>query len=66
MHSKVLVTDGQSPDSGDTVLVGSINLSTKSLTEDRELAVLLDSRTAGPIVAAIESTFEKDFAATAA
>lgn len=65
MHSKVLVTDGQSPDGGDTVLVGSINLSTKSLTEDRELAVLLDSRTAGPIVAAIESTFEKDFAATA-
>jgi len=67
MHAKILVTDGNSGgDTGDRVLIGSMNLSALSLTENRELALTLDSHTAGPIVAAIESTFDKDFAATAA
>lgn len=66
MHAKILVTDGDSIDgSGDSVLIGSMNLSTTSLSKNRELALTLDSHNAGPIVAAIEHTFNKDFAATA-
>jgi phosphatidylserine/phosphatidylglycerophosphate/cardiolipin synthase-like enzyme len=63
MHEKALVTDG---DSGDELLIGSMNLSPTSLTRNRELAFALDPTTGGPIIAAVESTFDKDFASTSA
>jgi cardiolipin synthase A/B len=61
MHEKVLVT---SDGSGKTLLIGSINMSPMSLTNNRELALALDDTTARPIIDAVEATFGGDFAAT--
>lgn len=60
MHEKILLTD-------DTMLIiGSQNLSTTSLLENRELSVTLDTATAPGLVAAVESTFDADYAAASA
>ena len=65
MHEKVLLTDGRSPDSGDvSLLIGTMNLSPTSLTENRELALTLDQASGGPIIAAVQQTFDEDFAAS--
>jgi cardiolipin synthase A/B len=60
MHEKILLTD-------DTALIiGSQNLTTTSLLENRELSLSLDAAIAPDLVAAVGSTFDADFAAAAA
>jgi cardiolipin synthase len=55
MHEKILLTD-------DTKLViGSQNLSTTSLLENRELSLALDTSMASDVLAAVSTTFDADF-----
>lgn len=56
VHEKALVTDGFS------VLIGSHNLSTMSLTENRELSLRIDAGDAPNVVAAVRAQFDADFA----
>lgn len=56
MHEKILLADGKS------LLIGSHNLSTMSLTENRELSLHLDAAIAPTVIAAVSAAFEKDFA----
>jgi len=56
MHEKMLLTDA------DTLIIGSQNLSTASLLEDRELSLRLDRRDAGALIDAVQSTFDNDYA----
>ena len=59
MHEKILLTD-------DTMLViGSQNLSTTSLLENRELSLALDSQIAPDVIAAVADTFDADFTTAA-
>ncbi|MGV2581491.1 phospholipase D-like domain-containing protein [Mycobacterium avium] len=60
LHEKALVTDGFS------VLIGSHNLSTMSLTENRELSLHVDAGDAPNVVAAVRAQFDADFAAAPA
>lgn len=60
VHEKALVTDGFS------VLIGSHNLSTMSLTENRELSLQVDAGDAPNVVAAVRAQFDADFAAGSA
>lgn len=60
VHEKALVTDGVS------VLIGSQNLSTMSLTENRELSLQVDDTDAPNVVAAVRAQFDADFAAAPA
>jgi len=55
IHEKAILTDITSQ------LVGSHNLSPKSLRENRELSTQLDSRTAPDVVAAVHATFDHDY-----
>jgi cardiolipin synthase A/B len=55
MHEKMLLTDKS------TLIIGSQNLSTASLLEDRELSVHLDRGFAAPVVDAVAATFDSDF-----
>lgn len=57
MHEKMLLTDGSE------LIIGSQNLSTTSLLENRELSLALDSATAPELIAAVASTFDADYAA---
>jgi cardiolipin synthase A/B len=57
MHEKILLTDHT------TLIVGSQNLTTTSLLENRELSLALDTATAPDVIAAVESTFDTDYAA---
>jgi phosphatidylserine/phosphatidylglycerophosphate/cardiolipin synthase-like enzyme len=57
MHEKVLLTDNTE------LIIGSQNLSTTSLLENRELSLTLDTGIAPALIAAVESTFDADFAA---
>lgn len=57
MHEKVLLTDNT------TLIIGSQNLSTTSLLENRELSLTLDIVIAPDLIAAVESTFDADYAA---
>lgn len=54
MHEKIVLTD-------DSLIIGSQNLSTKSLTENRELSIRLGKTTAPNIVAAVQNQFATDF-----
>ncbi|MFL0286848.1 phospholipase D-like domain-containing protein [Mycobacterium sp. SMC-21] len=54
MHEKIVLTD-------DSLIIGSQNLSTKSLTENRELSIRLDKAAAPNIVAAVHNQFAADF-----
>lgn len=54
MHEKIVVTD-------DSVIIGSQNLSTKSLTENRELSIRLGKAAAPNIAAAVQKQFDEDF-----
>lgn len=54
MHEKIVVTD-------DSLIIGSQNLSTKSLTENRELSVRINKSAAPNIVAAVTNQFAEDF-----
>ena len=60
MHEKILLTDNTA------LIIGSQNLSTTSLLENRELSLALDSATAPDLIAAVESTFDADYAAASA
>jgi HKD family nuclease len=44
------------------LIIGSQNLSTTSLLENRELSLALDTAIAPDLIAAVESTFDADFA----
>ncbi|SBS76619.1 Phosphatidylserine/phosphatidylglycerophosphate / cardiolipin synthase-like protein [uncultured Mycobacterium sp.] len=54
MHEKILLTD-------DNLIIGSHNLSTTSLLENRELSLQLDTTTAPDIIAAVRATFDRDY-----
>lgn len=56
MHEKMLLTDGN------TLTIGSQNLSTTSLLKDRELSIRLTRNDAGAVVDAVRSTFDNDYA----
>lgn len=56
MHEKVVLADRKS------LLIGSHNLSTMSLTENRELSLHLDAAVAPNIIGAVSAEFAKDFA----
>jgi cardiolipin synthase A/B len=60
MHEKILLTDNAE------LIIGSQNLTTTSLLENCELSLALDTATAPDLIAAVESTFDTDYAATAA
>jgi cardiolipin synthase A/B len=57
MHEKILLTDNNA------VIIGSQNLATTSLLENRELSLALDSAIAPALIAAVGSTFDADYAA---
>lgn len=65
MHEKVIITDAQTPGRA-TMLIGSQNISTRSLTQNRELSIKLDSHTAPKIIAACEAQFTDDYNKTSA
>jgi HKD family nuclease len=46
-----------------TLIIGSQNLTTTSLLENRELSLSLDTAIAPGVVAAVDSTFDADYAA---
>lgn len=60
MHEKILLTDNTA------LIIGSQNLSTTSLVENRELSLALDTAIAPDLIAAVESTFDADYAAASA
>lgn len=60
MHEKILLTDNTN------LIIGSQNLSTTSLVENRELSLALDAGTAPGVVAAVAATFDADYAAAPA
>jgi cardiolipin synthase A/B len=55
MHEKIVLTDDN------TLIIGSHNLSTASLTENRELSLLLDTTTAPDVIATVRATFDSDY-----
>jgi cardiolipin synthase A/B len=59
IHQKMLLTDNTS------LIIGSQNLSTTSLVENRELSLALDTAIAPELIAAVETTFDADYAAAA-
>jgi cardiolipin synthase A/B len=60
IHEKMLLTDNTS------LIIGSQNLSTTSLVENRELSLALDTAVAAELIAAVQSTFDADYAAATA
>jgi phosphatidylserine/phosphatidylglycerophosphate/cardiolipin synthase-like enzyme len=60
MHEKILLTDSTA------LIIGSQNLSTTSLLENRELSLGLDTTSAPGLIGAVESTFDADYAAAPA
>ncbi|MDR3659952.1 MAG: phospholipase D-like domain-containing protein [Mycobacterium sp.] len=60
MHEKILLTDNTA------LIIGSQNLSTTSLLENRELSLGLDTGIAPDLIATVESTFDADYAAAPA
>ena len=55
MHEKILLVDDI------TLIIGSQNLSTASLLENRELSLKLDAEIAKPVLDAVSSTFDNDY-----
>lgn len=62
LHEKLLIADGG--DAGADI--GSTNLSTMSLVENRELSLHLDNAAAPKLIAAVEDQFNEDYANAAA
>ena len=60
MHEKIVLTDHT------TLIIGSQNLTTTSLLENRELSLVLDTAIAPELIAAVSSTFDADYAAASA
>ncbi len=65
MHEKVIITDAGVPGQT-TVILGSQNIGTRSLLQNRELSIKLDSTKAPKIIAAIENQFNADYNSTTA
>ncbi|HEY2502558.1 MAG TPA: phospholipase D-like domain-containing protein [Mycobacterium sp.] len=59
-HEKILLTDNAE------LTIGSENLTTTSLLENRKLSLAVDTATAPDLIAAVESSFDTDYAAAAA
>jgi phosphatidylserine/phosphatidylglycerophosphate/cardiolipin synthase-like enzyme len=57
IHEKILLTDNSE------LIIGSQNLGTASLLENRELSLALDTTTAPDLIGAVESTFDADYTA---
>jgi phosphatidylserine/phosphatidylglycerophosphate/cardiolipin synthase-like enzyme len=57
MHEKILLTDST------MLVIGSQNLSTTSLLENRELSLALDTSIAPELITAVAATFDADFTA---
>jgi cardiolipin synthase A/B len=55
MHEKTLLTDNTS------LILGSHNLTPKSLEDNRELSLQLDTATAPDLLAAVHATFDHDY-----
>ena len=55
MHEKIVLVDST------TLIIGSQNLSTASLLENRELSLQLDTSTAPDVIAAVRATFDSDY-----
>jgi phosphatidylserine/phosphatidylglycerophosphate/cardiolipin synthase-like enzyme len=55
MHEKLLLIDDT------TLILGSHNLTTTSLIENRELSITLTATNAAPVLAAVKTTFDNDF-----
>ena len=55
MHEKILLVDDI------TLIIGSENLSTASLLENRELSLKLDAEIAKLVLDAVASTFDNDY-----
>jgi cardiolipin synthase len=55
MHEKIILADAT------TLIIGSQNLSTASLLENRELSLQLDTSTAPDVIAAVHATFDADY-----
>jgi hypothetical protein len=49
-----------------SLIIGSQNLTTTSLLENRELSLALDSAIAPTVIAAVSSTFDADYTAASA
>jgi phosphatidylserine/phosphatidylglycerophosphate/cardiolipin synthase-like enzyme len=60
MHEKILLTDNTA------LIIGSQTLTTAGLLENRELSLALDTAIAPALIAAVGSTFDADYAPTAA
>jgi cardiolipin synthase len=60
MHEKILLTDNTE------LIIGSQNLTTTSLLDNRELSLALDTAIAPDVIAAVSSTFDADYAAASA
>jgi cardiolipin synthase len=60
MHEKILLTDNTE------LIIGSQNLTTTSLLENRELSLALDTAIAPAVIAAVGSTFDTDYATASA
>lgn len=60
LHEKILICDNG--DAG--AIIGSTNLSTASLLENRELSLHLDNTVAPKLIAAVETQFNTDYANT--
>lgn len=56
MHEKMILIDGQ------TLVIGSHNLSTASLLQNRELSLKLTRADAGQVIDSVAGTFEADYA----
>ncbi|WP_053082817.1 phospholipase D-like domain-containing protein [Mycolicibacterium chlorophenolicum] len=55
MHEKIVLVDGT------FLIIGSQNLTTTSLIENRELSLQLDTASAPDVIAAVAATFDKDY-----
>lgn len=55
IHEKILLVDGKS------LIIGSHNLSTVSLLDNRELSLQLDAATAPEVIAGVQATFDHDY-----
>ena len=60
VHEKILLTDNTE------LIIGSQNLTTTSLLENRELSLALDTAIAPAVIAAVGSTFDTDYATASA
>lgn len=64
IHEKIVLDDAGK--AGASLLIGSQNASSYSLTRNRELSLLLSNRQAHAVIVAVAATFNRDFAGAGA